>query len=92
MLARDHPYLRAAARAFTHAFERAPVLAREGGSNPIVSVFEEALGAPVVMFGVGLPDENAHAPDEHLDLVNFRRGARAAARLYHELAALEMAG
>ena len=49
-------------------------------------VLEEVLMAPIVTFGIGLPDENAHAPNEHLDLSNFRRGIVAAARLYEELA------
>lgn len=84
-LPRDDPFLAAAARAFAHSFGRDPVLTREGGSNPIVSVFAEALGAPTILFGVGLPDENPHAPDEHFHLENFRRGARAAAQLYREL-------
>lgn len=84
----DHPALEAAARAMTHGFGRRPVFTREGGSNPIVSVFDEVLGAPTLMFGIGLPTDNAHAPDEHLRLDNFRRGTSAAARLYHELAAL----
>jgi hypothetical protein len=29
---------------------------------------------PSVLFGVGLPDENAHAPDGKLDLGNFHNG------------------
>jgi acetylornithine deacetylase/succinyl-diaminopimelate desuccinylase-like protein len=37
------------------------------------------------MFGIGLPDENAHAPNEHLDLDNFQRGIIAAASLYAEM-------
>jgi len=37
----------------------------------VVSTFEEELGIPSVLFGVGLPDENAHAPNEKLDLGNF---------------------
>ena len=86
LLRSDHPFLDAARRAFAHAFGQPPVLTREGGSNPIISVFQDVLGAPTIMFGIGLPDEHAHAPDEHLDLENFRRGARAAARLYAELA------
>jgi acetylornithine deacetylase/succinyl-diaminopimelate desuccinylase-like protein len=85
-LPRDDPFLVAATRAFAHAFGRPPVLTREGGSNPIVSVFQDALGAPTILFGVGLPDENPHAPNEHISLENFRRGARAAAQLYRELA------
>jgi len=47
--------------------------------------FERELGAPIVMFGIGLPDENAHAPNEHLDLDNFQRGIIAAAGLYAEM-------
>jgi acetylornithine deacetylase/succinyl-diaminopimelate desuccinylase-like protein len=86
LLRSDHPFLEAARRAFAHAFGQAPVLTREGGSNPIISVFQDVLGVPTIMFGIGLPDEHAHAPDEHLDLENFRRGTRAAARLYSELA------
>ena len=41
---------------------------REGGSIPVVSTFQEMLGLPSVLFGVGLPDENAHAPNEKLDV------------------------
>jgi hypothetical protein len=37
---------------------------------------------------VGLPDENAHAPNEKLDLGNFHNGVIASAYLYDEIAAL----
>ena len=37
---------------------------REGGSIPVIASFEERLGLPAVLFGIGLPDENAHAPNE----------------------------
>ena len=37
------------------------------------------LGLPTVLFGVGLPDENAHAPNEKLDLGNFHNGIIASA-------------
>jgi acetylornithine deacetylase/succinyl-diaminopimelate desuccinylase-like protein len=81
----DHPFVRAAARAMARGFGRDPVFIREGGSNPIVPIFEEVLGVPTVMFGIGLPDENPHAPNEHLDLDNFHRGVVAAAHLYEEI-------
>ncbi len=83
---REHPGLVAAARALELAFGRKPVFQREGGSIPVVSTFSERLGAAVVLMGIGLPDENAHAPNEHLDLENFRRGIRAAAWFLAELA------
>ena len=43
---------------------------------------------PAVLFGVGLPDENAHAPNERLDLGNFHNGVIASAILYDEIAKL----
>ncbi len=39
-----------------------------------------------MLFGVGLPDENAHAPNEQLDLANFHNGVLASAVLYQEIA------
>ena len=42
-------------------------------------------GLPSVLFGVGLPDENAHAPNEKLDLGNFHGGIIASAFLYDEI-------
>jgi len=63
-----------------------PVLTREGGSIPVVSTFQEELGLPSVLFGVGLPDENAHAPNEKLDVGNFHGGIIASAILYEEIA------
>ena len=55
-------------------FGKTPVFNREGGSIPVVATFQEILGLPSVLFGVGLPDENAHAPNEKLDLGNFHGG------------------
>jgi acetylornithine deacetylase/succinyl-diaminopimelate desuccinylase-like protein len=85
----DNKYVRAAGRAIEQGFGKAPVFNREGGSIPVVSTFQEELGLPSVLFGVGLPDENAHAPDERLDLGNFHNGIIASAYLYQEIAALE---
>jgi acetylornithine deacetylase/succinyl-diaminopimelate desuccinylase-like protein len=82
----DNPFVRAAARAIERGFGVAPVFCREGGSIPVVSTFQEALGVPAVLFGVGLPDENAHAPNERLDLANFHNGIISSALLYDEFA------
>jgi len=85
----DNKYVRAAGRAIEQGFGQSPVFNREGGSIPVVSTFQEELGLPSVLFGVGLPDENAHAPDEKLDLNNFHNGVIASAYLYQEIASLE---
>jgi acetylornithine deacetylase/succinyl-diaminopimelate desuccinylase-like protein len=82
----DNPFVRAAGRAIERGFGKAPVFNREGGSIPVVSTFQEELGVPSVLFGVGLPDENAHAPNEKLDLENFHNGIIASVYLYQEIA------
>jgi acetylornithine deacetylase/succinyl-diaminopimelate desuccinylase-like protein len=82
----DNPFVQAAGRAIEKGFGQKPVFTREGGSIPVVSTFQEELGLPSVLFGVGLPDENAHAPNEKLDLGNFHGGIIASAILYDEIA------
>jgi acetylornithine deacetylase/succinyl-diaminopimelate desuccinylase-like protein len=84
----DNPFVQAAGRAIEQGFGRTPVFTREGGSIPVVSTFQEELGLPSVLFGVGLPDENAHAPNEKLDVANFHNGIIASAHLYQEIAAV----
>jgi acetylornithine deacetylase/succinyl-diaminopimelate desuccinylase-like protein len=82
----EGPLFDAAARALEAAFGRRPVITGEGGSIPVVSDFARILGAPVLLVGFGLPGENAHAPDEWISQENFRRGMRALAALWDELA------
>jgi acetylornithine deacetylase/succinyl-diaminopimelate desuccinylase-like protein len=82
----DNTYVQAAGRAIEKGFGRSPIFTREGGSIPVVSTFQEELGLPSVLFGVGLPDENAHAPNEKLDVSNFHNGIIASAYLYEEIA------
>jgi acetylornithine deacetylase/succinyl-diaminopimelate desuccinylase-like protein len=85
----DNPFVQAAGRAIEKGFGQRPVFNREGGSIPVVSTFQEVLGLPSVLFGVGLPDENAHAPNEKLDLGNFHDGVVASAHLYDEVSKLK---
>jgi acetylornithine deacetylase/succinyl-diaminopimelate desuccinylase-like protein len=89
MTSYDNPFVQAAGRAIERGFGRKPVFTREGGSIPVVSTFQEELGLPSVLFGVGLPDENAHAPNEKLDVANFHGGIISSAFLYEEIARRE---
>ncbi len=84
----NSPVLEAARVAFRKAWNAEPVLMREGGSIPIVSAFSNVLKLPVVLMGVGLDDENIHAPNEHLSLANFHAGIAGSAYLMEELAKL----
>lgn len=84
----DNKFIQAAGRAIEQGFGRKPVFTREGGSIPVVATFQEELGLPSVLFGVGLPDENAHAPNEKLDCGNFHNGIISSAILYEEIGKL----
>jgi acetylornithine deacetylase/succinyl-diaminopimelate desuccinylase-like protein len=79
------PGVRAAVKALEKGFGKKPLYQREGGSIPIVVQFKEILGLETVLLGFGLPDENAHAPDEFLNLGNFFGGIRTVAHFYNEL-------
>jgi acetylornithine deacetylase/succinyl-diaminopimelate desuccinylase-like protein len=82
----DNRFVLAAGRAIEQGFNKRAVYTREGGSIPIVSTFQGELNAPTILFGIGLPEENAHAPNEFLSLDNFYGGILASAFLYNEIA------
>ena len=86
MASLDNAYVQAAGRAIRTGFGQDPVFMREGGSIPVVATFQKELGVPSVLFGVGLPDDRIHAPNEKLDLGTFPQGVVAAAALYEEIA------
>ena len=67
----DSPGVQAAIAALEKGFGKKPLFQREGGSIPIVVKFKELLGLDSVLLGFGLPDENAHAPNEFIYLDNF---------------------
>ncbi len=81
----DSPGVQAAVAALEKGFGKKPLYQREGGSIPIVVEFKKLLGIDSVLLGFGLPDENAHAPNEFINLNNFFGGIKTAAHYYHEL-------
>ncbi len=81
----DTPEIKAAVAALKKGFGVEPVFMKEGGSIPIVNSFKEILGADTVLLGFGLPDENAHSPNEHLDLDNFHKGILSITHYFNEL-------
>jgi acetylornithine deacetylase/succinyl-diaminopimelate desuccinylase-like protein len=83
----DSPGVRAAVAALEKGFGKKPLYQREGGSIPIVVQFKQLLGLDTVLLGFGLPDENAHAPDEFINLENFFGGIRTSAHFFNELPA-----
>jgi acetylornithine deacetylase/succinyl-diaminopimelate desuccinylase-like protein len=82
------PIFQVAQTALEKGFGKRAVFIREGGSIPFVTQMHDTFKVPCVLIGFGLPDENAHAPDEHLSLENYYGGIKAIAYLYDGLASL----
>ncbi|MCE2503560.1 MAG: dipeptidase [Chlorobi bacterium] len=85
----DSKAVKAALAALEEVFETVPYLTRNGASIPIVADFEKNLKVPVVLMGFGLPDQNAHAPDERLNLKNYHRGIKSAALFLERFGTME---
>jgi acetylornithine deacetylase/succinyl-diaminopimelate desuccinylase-like protein len=83
----DNPFIQKSAEAMAQVFGKPTVYIRSGGSIPIVGVFDQALHAPSVMMGFGLPDDNLHAPNEKMHLPNIYRGVDAMCEYFKRLGA-----
>lgn len=80
-----HPFFGVAHAALEEGFGKRAVFIREGGSIPFVTQMHDTFKVPCVLMGFGLPDENAHAPDEHILLENYFGGIKAVANFYQGL-------
>jgi len=69
----DHPAFAVLDAAFTEVVGRPAVRVRAGGSIPIVPRLG-TMGAPVLLTGIGLPDDGLHSPNEKLDLKQLWEG------------------
>lgn len=76
----DHPAVQVALEAYTSGYGRPAVLAREGGSVPVVKSLQDILGVEAVLLGFGIPEQREHAPNEWLSLENF---SKATATIIH---------
>ncbi|HEX8925112.1 MAG TPA: dipeptidase, partial [Terriglobales bacterium] len=78
----NNDFIRAANKALHEVFEKDTVYIRSGGSVPIVTQFNDDLGIPSVMMGLGLPDDQIHAPNEKFHIANFYRGIESIVRFF----------
>jgi acetylornithine deacetylase/succinyl-diaminopimelate desuccinylase-like protein len=83
-----HPYFEVAHKALESGFGKRAVFIREGGSIPFVTQMHDTFKVPCILIGFGLPDENAHAPDEHIALENYFGGIKSIAQFYDGLGKL----
>jgi acetylornithine deacetylase/succinyl-diaminopimelate desuccinylase-like protein len=84
----DSVAFKAASKAFEEAWGKTPIPKREGGSIPIVALFEKELGLKSVLMGFGLDSDNIHSPNEHYGIFNFMKGIETIPLFYKHYAAL----
>jgi acetylornithine deacetylase/succinyl-diaminopimelate desuccinylase-like protein len=61
----------AAEAAMEETFGKRPIPTREGGSIPIVALFQKELGSDPILFGFGLDTDALHSPNEHYGVKNY---------------------
>ncbi len=83
----NHPAFEVLNEAFEAVEGRKAVQVRSGGSIPIVPDLG-LTGAPVILTGIGLPDDGLHSPNEKLDLHQLWNGIEIFGRFF-ELFALK---
>ncbi|XOV92517.1 MAG: dipeptidase [Bacteroidota bacterium] len=72
----------AASKAFEKSFGKKPVPTYEGGSIPIVALFQKELKVDPILMGFGLDDDAIHSPNEHYGLFNFYKGIETITYFY----------
>jgi len=80
-----HPAFKTLDRAFEVVVGKATVAIRAGGSIPVVTDLARS-GAPVLLSGIGLPDDGLHSPNEKVDLQQLWDGINVFGRFLEMLA------
>jgi len=86
-IAPDHPLVKAAHKVLLAETGQQPVLVRLGATVPITALFSRKLGLDTLMFGMNLPDEDVHAPNEFFHMESIPLGLKLWPALLAELAA-----
>ncbi|MGB5358292.1 MAG: dipeptidase, partial [Eudoraea sp.] len=81
----------AASKAYETTFGKVPVPKRNGGSIPIVPLFEKELGSKSILMGFGLDSNAIHSPNEHFGVWNFLKGIETIPYFYKYYAELKAA-
>jgi amidohydrolase len=77
----NHPAFAVLDEAFAAVTGRPAVRVRSGGSIPIIPDLGLG-GAPVLLTGIGLPDDGLHSPNEKLDLAQLWSGIEIFGRFF----------
>ncbi|MEL6255902.1 MAG: dipeptidase, partial [Bacteroidota bacterium] len=82
----QNPGYLAAAKAMEDAFGKVPIPTREGGSIPIVALFQDILETETVLMGFGLNSDDIHSPNEHYGVFNYLKGIETIPRFHQHFA------
>jgi acetylornithine deacetylase/succinyl-diaminopimelate desuccinylase-like protein len=83
--ARHSPAVIALQNAMQETWGKRPLFRREGGSVPVVGMFQRLLGIESINTGFSLPDDNAHGPDEKLHLPTWYLGIESLVHFIYNL-------
>ena len=78
----------AASKAYEDVFNKKPIATRDGGSIPIIALFEQELNSKTILMGFGLDSDAIHSPNEHYGVSNFLQGIETISKFYYYFADL----
>ncbi len=78
----ETPWAKRARAALETAFGQPAALTREGGSIPVVNLFQKILGTQPLLLGTYAPGERAHSPNERYRVEDFYAGIRTGVALF----------
>jgi acetylornithine deacetylase/succinyl-diaminopimelate desuccinylase-like protein len=87
----SHPAFAVLDQAFEAVVGRKTVPARAGGSIPVVPELQRG-GAPVLLTGIGLPDDGLHSPNEKVALQQIWDGIEVFGKFFQGFAQTEATG
>ncbi|SDR02507.1 Acetylornithine deacetylase/Succinyl-diaminopimelate desuccinylase [Rhizobiales bacterium GAS113] len=87
----DHPLLITASKVLERLHGQKPIPVRMGGTLPITAIFRDMLGIDSLTYGLAMPDEDIHAPNEFFRLSSLDEGLRSWPMLLSELGGLTAA-
>ncbi len=88
MVSTNSTAYQAAALAFEEAWGKTPIPTREGGSIPIVALFQKVLGLDSLLMGFGLDEDAIHSPNESYGVFNYIKGIETITLFYKHFSAL----
>ena len=84
----DSTAFQAASKAYEEAWGKTPIPTRDGGSIPIVALFNEVLKVNTVLMGFGLDTDAIHSPNESYGVFNYLMGIETIVLFHHHFAAM----